>query len=84
MTANNVAAPVMLVPNGGTSMSPHDSPRTNAIGGQHQAVNSPVHVTAGQPQPQQQQQTYSITPPGMQQIAQATQPLTPVGSGQIV
>lgn len=65
----------MLVPNSGNTVSPHDSPRTNAIGGQPQAVNGSVHIpAAGQPQ-QQQQQAYV----SMQQIAQVTtQPLTPV------
>ncbi|KAK6102455.1 RNA recognition motif family protein [Brugia pahangi] len=73
--ANNGTAPVVLVPNSGNTVSPHDSPRTNAIGGQPQAVNGSVHIpAAGQPQ-QQQQQAYV----SMQQIAQVTtQPLTPM------
>uniref|UniRef100_A0A0R3RZD8 RRM domain-containing protein n=1 Tax=Elaeophora elaphi TaxID=1147741 RepID=A0A0R3RZD8_9BILA len=72
--ANNATAPVMLVPNNGNTMSPHDSPRTNGLCGQPQAVNGSVHIPpSGQP-PQQQQAYVS-----MQQIAQVTtQPLTPM------
>ncbi|KAM3722813.1 DAZ protein [Dirofilaria immitis] len=74
--ANNGTTPVMLVPNNGntiSTISPHDSPRTNGIGGQPQAVNGSIHIpAAGQPP---QQQTYV----SMQQIAQVTtQPLTPM------
>lgn len=71
--ANNGTAPMMLVPNNGNTISPHDSPRANGIGGQPQAINGSVRIPAvGQPPLQQ-------TFVGMQQIAQVTtQPLTPV------
>lgn len=63
----------MLVPNNGNTISPHDSPRTNSLGGQPQAVSGSIHIpTSGQPP---QQQAYV----NMQQIAQVTtQTLTPV------
>uniref|UniRef100_A0A8R1Y271 RRM domain-containing protein n=1 Tax=Onchocerca volvulus TaxID=6282 RepID=A0A8R1Y271_ONCVO len=71
--ANNGTAPMMLVPNNGNTISPHDSPRANGIGGQPQAINGSVRIPAvGQPPLQQ-------TFVGMQQIAQVTtQPLTPM------
>lgn len=64
----------MLVPNNGNTITPHDSPRTNGLGGQPPAINGSVHMpNSGQP-PQQQQAFISL-----QQIAQVTtQPLTPV------
>ncbi|EFO26975.1 DAZ protein 1 [Loa loa] len=72
--ANNATAPMVLVPNNGNTISPHDSPRTNGMSGQPQAVNGSVHIPAAG-QPPQQQQAYV----SMQQIAQVTtQPLTPM------
>uniref|UniRef100_A0A915Q4W2 RRM domain-containing protein n=1 Tax=Setaria digitata TaxID=48799 RepID=A0A915Q4W2_9BILA len=85
VVANNGTAPVMLVPNAGNTITPHDSPRTNGMAGQPQAVNGSVHIPAAtaagqpQPQPQQQQQQQQQAYVSMQQVAQVTtQPLTPM------